>query len=36
MIAGLLVMVAAVPYPIGWLAGLIGGVRALGEAPGVA
>jgi hypothetical protein len=25
-----------VPYPIGWLAGLIGGVRALGEACGVA
>ena len=25
-----------VPYPIGWLAGLIGGVRALGEARGVA
>jgi hypothetical protein len=25
-----------VPYPIGWLAGLVGGVRALGEARGVA
>jgi hypothetical protein len=25
-----------VPYPIGWLACLIGGVRALGEARGVA
>ena len=25
-----------VPYPIGWLAGLIGGVRALSEARGVA